>query len=85
MKATDVVSHDLIFIDQDTKVFKLDGEGLAYNRPWGTKKNVVFKNLTPFKGKEFHVERTDKVRNGYWYYGYLEGEKVWIHHSRLIE
>lgn len=85
MRATDVVSHELVFIDQDSKVFKLVGEGMAYDRPWGSKKNVIYNDLGPFKNREFHVERTDKVRNGYWYYGSLDNKKVWIHQNRLIE
>ncbi len=85
MKATDVVTHDLVLIDEDLKTFKLVGEGLAYNRPWGAKNNVLIKDLTPFKGKEFRVERTDKVRSGYWYFGTLQGEKVWIHQNRVMD
>lgn len=85
MRATDVVSHELVFIDQDLKLFKLVGKGKAYDRPWGSKKNVIYNDLGPFKNREFHVERTDKVRNGYWYYGSLDNKKVWIYHKRLIE
>lgn len=85
MRATDVVAHDLVFIDRDPRVFKLVGAGFAYDRPWGAEKNIIFKDLEPYKGREFYVERTDRVRNGYWYYGALENKKVWIHQNRLIE
>lgn len=84
VKADNVVSHSLLFIDEDKKEFELTGEGKAYDKPWGTKQNVVIPDLKPYKEKRFVAERTDMVNSGYWYYGTLENKNVWIHQNRLI-
>lgn len=85
VKSKDVVAHDLTLIDEDPKVFEIVGEGYAYNRPWGSRDDIVFKDLASFKGNKFHVVRTEKVRNGLWYQGELNHKKVWIHQNRLID
>src|SRR5699024_1617643 len=85
MKTTDVSTRELIFIDKDPKVFTLSGEGYAYDRPWGSRENRVFSDLQSFEGKEFYVKRTDRVRNGYWHYGRLENDMVWIYQKRLLK
>lgn len=85
IKATDVATHQLVQIDQDLKIFELKGTGVAYDRPWGGKQNLIYAELKSLQGKTFYVERTDKVGKNIWYYGTLQDKKVWIHHSHLIE
>lgn len=85
MKAMDLVVHNLIQIDEDQKVFSIRGEGVAVDRPWGAKRNVVYDDLSPFAGEVFKATRTDKVGKSTWYYGFLNGENVWIRSGRLKE
>lgn len=85
MKASDVHSHLHLFIDADPKTFIFKGKGRAYSRPWGGKKNLVIDDLKEYKGCTFEVERTEKVGKNFWYYGTLEGKKVWIHGNHLEE
>lgn len=85
IKASDIISHNLVHIDKDKKQFKLTGTGRAYNRPWGSKKDVVYKNLNLLIDNVFYVERTDKVGKNVWYHGTLNNEKVWIHSNHLTE
>lgn len=85
IKATAIATHNLVQIDKDSKIFELTGTGVAYDRPWGGKKNLIYAELKPLQGKTFYVERTDKVGKNIWYNGTLENKKVWIHQSHLIE
>lgn len=85
IKAADIATHNIIHIDKDPKQFILTGTGIAYDRPWGGKKNQVFQELTSFKNQKFYVERTDKVGKNIWYFGTLDNKKVWIHEAHLIK
>src|SRR5690625_3050405 len=85
IKATNIATRNLVFIEQDPKIFTLNGKGKAYDRPWGSKKNIILDKLDLLKGIEFHVERTEKVRNRNWYCGFLENKKVWVHEKQFKE
>uniref|UniRef100_UPI000686E553 N-acetylglucosaminidase n=1 Tax=Paucisalibacillus globulus TaxID=351095 RepID=UPI000686E553 len=78
-------THDHVGIDSKSKTFYLKGTGVAYNRPWGGTKNVVY-NVTQMedrKGAVFQVQLTQKVGSNTWYRGKLDGQTVWIHSSHL--
>lgn len=83
VKSKYITSHNLIYIDSDAKQFEVIGEGRAYRKPWGWKDDTVIKDLEPFRGETFYVERTEKVKNRIWYYGKLDDIYVWIHEKRL--
>lgn len=85
MRATDIASFIHLQVDFDPKEFNITGTGLAYNCPWGSKKNVIYSELESKQGLRFIVERTDKVGKTGWYYGQLENhkEKVWIQENQM--
>lgn len=85
VEESDVTTHDHVGVDAKEKIFYLKGTGVAYNRPWGGPKNVVFNatQMQNLKGKVFYVHLTQKVGNNLWYRGTLEGQTVWIHYSHL--
>lgn len=76
-------SFPLTYIDEDMKKFYIKGTGSAYTIPWGNEEDAIYSDLEAMKGKEFVVERTDQVNRSFWYFGYLEGEKVWISRGHL--
>lgn len=71
-------SYPLMYIDEDKKKFYIKGTGSAFVVPWGSKKDLVIEDLEKYSDTEFIVERTDVVNRTFWYYGMLDGEKVWI-------
>lgn len=81
----DITTFVHLAIDEDEKVFYLNGEGKAYNAPWGRNDNVVINNLKKYKGNEFKVKKTDKISKTLWYYGELNGQHVWLSHKFLSE
>lgn len=84
MKASDLYSLRNLVIDNDPKTFHLTGKGSVYNRPWGEKKNCVYRDLKEFENVEFKVDRTETVGKHVWYCGTLNSEHVWIN-SRLLK
>jgi len=84
MKASEVLSHLHILIDNDPKTFLVKGTGAGYSLPWGGQRNRVISELETYKNSYFNVERTEKVGKNFWYYGKLKGEYMWIHNNDLI-
>ena len=79
IKSSDIFAQDNVAVDHQSKTFYIKGTGWAYSQPWGAGKDVVYKDLTPFKSQTFKVDLTEKVGSNIWYHGYLEnGKKVWI-------
>lgn len=85
VKKTNIATVPHVLIDEDRKQFKLNGEGAAFDKPWGSEKNIVIADLEPYKDSEFNVERTDRVGKALWYYGTLEDKNVWIHQKYLYK
>lgn len=57
----------------------LNGKGMGLSAPWGGGKEVIFTNLSKFKGSTFEVERTITIGKNVWIYGQIDnGERVWI-------
>ena len=50
------------------------GKGSAYSKPWGSTKDVIFKDLSKNKNQEIKINLTDKVGNDTWYRGSLAGK-----------
>lgn len=63
----------------------IKGVGKAYDRPWGGKKNLVFDDLSQYKGVQFNVVETNLVGSNVWYKGVLGGKEVWIHQNHLVK
>lgn len=85
VKKTNIATAPHVLIDQDRKQFLLKGEGTAFDKPWGSERNIVIADLKPYKDNEFNVERTDRVGKALWYYGTLEEKNVWIHQKYLYK
>jgi len=85
VRSSAIQSASHIFIEEDKKIFTLNGTGKAYNRPWGLEKNIVYDDLTNYKNEKFYVKRTDRVRGRLWYYGSLNDVDVWIFGRNLIK
>jgi len=84
-KAEDVSINTHKTVDKQAKLFTIIGNGSAYNKAWGGKKNIVYTDLSDYKGKEFKVDLTEKVGNNTWYRGLLDNKKVWIHSVNLAD
>lgn len=76
-------AHTLI--DEDDKHFYILGNGKAFNRPWGSEKNIVIDDLNKHKDKDFFVFRTERVGRRLWYFGNLDSENVWISSKYLYD
>lgn len=85
MKAADLSLHRHVIVDFDQKKFLIKGVGKAYDRPWGGKKNLVFDDLSQYKGVQFNVVETNLVGSNVWYKGVLGGKEVWIHQNHLVK
>src|SRR5699024_7432566 len=81
----DLDLRNLTLIDEDTKHFIILGKGRALRKPWGLKKDILYKDLSIFKGDTFIATRTEKVGKSTWYYGVLHDENVWIRNVLLDE
>lgn len=80
---SEVLTHPLLFIDQDEKRYKISGTGSSFDIPWGTQEHVVIEDLSHFEDQMFHIEKTERVNNTPWYYGTLNEKKMWISERNL--
>ncbi|WP_077329239.1 GW dipeptide domain-containing protein [Virgibacillus siamensis] len=85
VNANDVRSQQYTVISQQSKTLYLDGTGWAYSEPWGGAKDVVNKNLAPYKYLAFDVTKEVKVGDYLWYLGTLDGKKVWIQGNNFLD
>lgn len=85
VNARDIKTYTHTAVDNHSKVFYFKGSGVAYNRPWGGTKNIVFtsNDLSKFRYQTFHVHMTQKVGNNTWYRGTFNGQTIWIHENHL--
>ncbi|MEH7076670.1 peptidoglycan recognition protein family protein [Neobacillus drentensis] len=83
VKSSDMTSYSHTTYDNKAKTMYLTGKGSAYNNPWGSWKNLVFKDLSKNKNQEFKINLTEKVGTGTWYRGSLAGKTVWINGGYL--
>ncbi|MCC2250636.1 N-acetylglucosaminidase [Virgibacillus sp. AGTR] len=85
VKQDELTSYSHQSVDSNKKKLTLKGKGIAYNKPWGGSKNIVFdlKDMINLKGEILEVTLTNKVGGQLWYKGQLQGETVWVHESHL--
>ncbi|WLV24155.1 N-acetylmuramoyl-L-alanine amidase [Aciduricibacillus chroicocephali] len=83
VRASDLTTHSHLGVDRESKEKKLLGKGVAYNKAWGGKKNLVYSDLSGFKGATLYVNLTESVGKNIWYRGTLNGKTVWIHSSHI--
>ncbi|GGB32172.1 hypothetical protein GCM10011409_06950 [Lentibacillus populi] len=83
VKSSDMSTHEHVGVDSKDKLFKIIGTGSAYSKAWGGSKDLVYADVSKFKGQEIKVNLTEKVGNNIWYRGTLDGKTVWFHESYL--
>ncbi|MTW88258.1 hypothetical protein F3157_21960 [Virgibacillus dakarensis] len=81
VNAKDLSTHDHIGVDKKVKTFYFTGKGNAYTKAWGGSKDLVYPDMTSYKGQRFNVDLTEKVGNNVWYRGQLNGKTMWLHSS----
>lgn len=85
VKADDLSTNLHVGVDYKAKTFYFDGTGSAYSKAWGDSKDIVHRDLSKYKGREFKVHLTEKVGNEIWYRGNMDGETVWVQSSHVTE
>ncbi|MYL47362.1 mannosyl-glycoprotein endo-beta-N-acetylglucosamidase, partial [Virgibacillus halodenitrificans] len=78
VKASDMWAQDHVAVDHQAKTFYLKGSGWSYTDAWGGENNVIYKNLSSYKGQPFKIDLTEKVGEAIWYRGSLNGKTMWI-------
>lgn len=80
--AGDLVSYANTAVDEHPKTFYIKS-GVAYDRPFGDKKNIAVADLSAYQLEAFEVNRTEKVGSNKWYRGILDGKTIWLHSSHV--
>ncbi|MGY0691319.1 S-layer homology domain-containing protein [Virgibacillus sp. FSP13] len=83
VNSNDIKVYSHTSVDRKQKTLTLSGSGVAYNRAWGDKKNIVYPELSQYAGETFDVNLTEKVGDNVWYRGHLHGKQVWIHENHF--
>jgi len=83
VKSSDLANYSHTTYDKNPKTMYLTGKGSVYTKPWGSTKDIVFKDLSKNKNQEFKINLTEKVGNNTWYRGSFAGKTVWIHSAYL--
>jgi len=84
MKASDMTTREHKVVDKDAKNYYVIGQGKAYTKAWGGKKDVVY-NLADYQDQLFEVTLTERADDQIWYRGTLNGKTVWIRSSDVEE
>ena len=83
VKANDITTYSHTSYDKYAKTMYLTGKGIVYSKPWGSTKNIVFKDLSKNKNQEFKINLTEKVGTNTWYRGSFANKTVWIQSAYL--
>src|SRR5699024_8926150 len=83
MESKDLVTYEHKAVDSKKKTLYFKGKGVAYDRAWGDKKNLVFNSLKSYKDQAFNVHLTESVGSNIWYRGDFKGERIWVHSDHL--
>ena len=78
MKKEDLITHNFIHVDYDKKKVFLTGEGIAYDTPWGGKRQIMFEQLDSYKNQELIVIETVLIKNNTWLKCIFCSDIVWI-------
>lgn len=81
VNSKDVSSHPHVGVDKKAKTLYIKGTGSAYAKAWGGAKDIVYKDMSQYVGKEFKVHLTEKVGKNTWYRGTFNGKTIWLHSS----
>ncbi|MHA6250853.1 teichoic acids export ABC transporter ATP-binding subunit TagH [Oceanobacillus sp. CAU 1775] len=84
MKSNDLSLHVHLSIEEISKTLSITGNGSAFSRPWGGKKNLVYEDLNEFKDQPFQVMKLEMVGKNVWYNGILNDKEVWLHSSQVL-
>lgn len=87
VKSTEITTNSHNSVDNQYKLFYIKGVGVAYSKPWGGSKDIIYNDLSKFEGEDFYVNLTSSVGNksNYWYRGTLNGKTVWIHQNHIVQ
>lgn len=83
VNSTDLTNYSHTTYDKNAKTMYLTGKGSVYSKPWGSTKDLIFKDLSKNKNQVFQINLTEKVGDNTWYRGSLAGKTVWIHSGYL--
>src|SRR5690625_7688842 len=86
VKEDDLSLHTHVGVDKKDKTLYIKGNGIAYAKDWGGKKDLVYdtNKLSQYKGQAFKIHLTVKVGNKTWYRVMIDGKQVWIN-LRYVE
>ncbi|MBQ0140039.1 MAG: SH3-like domain-containing protein [Kurthia sp.] len=85
MKLSDVTANAYTVPKNISKIVYLKGTSNGYNKPWGSTKDIVVKNLASLKDQKFTVTQQAKVANSTWYYGKVaDGKDIWVAASATV-
>lgn len=85
VEAKDLSVKDHKTIDKKNKTLTIKGTGSSYAKAWGGKKDIVYADMSQFANQQFHVDLTETVGKDVWYRGTLNGKRVWLHSSQVLE
>jgi bifunctional autolysin len=85
VKSSDLTNYTHTTYDRNAKTLYFTGKGSTYSKPWGSTKDIVFKDLSKNKNQEFKINLTEKVGTSTWYRGSLAGKTVWINGGYLTK
>lgn len=83
VNSSDLNNYSYTSYDKKIKTLYFTGQGIAYIKPWGSTKDIIFTDLSKNKDQEFKINLTEKVGNNTWYRGSLGGKTVWIQSGYL--
>ncbi|MGM8364827.1 GW dipeptide domain-containing protein [Virgibacillus sp. W0181] len=78
VNAEDMWAQDHVKVDHQEKTYYLKGSGWAYTDAWGAGQDVVIRNLSKYKNKQFKIKLTEKVGEAIWYRGIIDGQLLWV-------
>lgn len=81
IKNIDIFTHPHHGTSMPSNKMYINGVGLAYDKAWGGKNDLVFNNLEKYIGYEFKINKTEKVGNNIWYRGMLDGKQIFLHEN----
>ncbi|MDY0394156.1 glucosaminidase domain-containing protein [Virgibacillus halophilus] len=85
IKSADVLCKDRVVVSREPKTFYIKGSGKGYKHAWGGSKEVVFANLSSYKGDKYSVNATVKVGSQIWHRGILKGKTIWMDETHLTK
>ncbi|NUH85492.1 SH3-like domain-containing protein [Bacillus firmus] len=79
VRASDLSTAAHTVVNKESKTFYIKGDGSAYSKAWGGRKDLVYRDLSVYKDQVFRVHLTENTGSDVWYRGDLDGKTVWVH------